>query len=84
MVRNDGFDKTRFNECGESELVNAGEQRCVLGCDVETGAGAETGAGVGTGTRDNCVLLHCCRPLVVNGVDTVSCQQDRVGSTIRS
>ena len=73
MVQNDGFD-----ECDELESVDAGELRHVLGCNVETGAG------VGTGTRDNCVLLHCCRPLVVNGVDTVSCQQDRVGSTLRS
>ena len=74
MVRNDGFDETRFDECDESESVNAGEQRHVLGCEAEIGAGAEAGAGAGTGTSDSCALLHHCRPLVVNGVDMVGCR----------
>ena len=84
MVQNNGFDKTRFDECDESELVNSGEWRCVLGCKAETGAGAEAGAGAGTGTSDSCMLSRHCRPLVVNGVDTVGCWQDRVGSAMRS
>ena len=59
MVQNDGFDKTRFDECDELESVNAGEWRHVLGGDVETGAGVETGAEAGTGTGDNCALSCC-------------------------
>ena len=44
----------RFDECDESELVDVGEWRHVLGCDVEMGAGAGTGAG------GNCALsCHC-------------------------
>ena len=84
MVRNDGFDETRFDECDESESADAGERRRVLGWEAETGAGAEVGAGVGTGTSDSCMLSCHCRPLVVNGVNMVSCWQDRVGSAMRS
>ena len=74
MVWNDGFDKTRFDECDESESVDAGERRRVLECEAEMGAGAKAGTGAGTGTGDSCALSRCCPPLVVNGVDMVSCR----------